>query len=132
MITGITAPHVPEVWPQVVGLISAACETSRGKFDAADIYQMLVNRDAQLWLVKESDVGGVIVTQIVNYPHRKVCWIRICTGHGREECFHHLKDIEAWAKEQGCGAMELIARPGWKKVLKDYECTHVVLEKDLL
>ena len=41
--------------------------------------------------------------------------------------------IEDFAKEEGCKMMELIARPGWQKVLNifDYKRTHVVLEKKI-
>ena len=41
--------------------------------------------------------------------------------------------IENFAIDQGCDCMELIARPGWQKILDkhNYFRTHVVLEKNL-
>ena len=44
-----------------------------------------------------------------------------------------VKDIEQFAKDEGCKMMELIARPGWQKVLNNYgyQRTHVVLEKKI-
>ena len=43
------------------------------------------------------------------------------------------KDIEKFAKEEDCQMMELIARPGWQKILNNYgyQRTHVVLEKKI-
>lgn len=131
MITGIPAQEIPAIWPNVLGRVTEACKHSRGKFFPQDILKLLLERDAQLWMVVDGYSSGVVVTQIVDYPHRKVCWIRICTGYDRDAWLHHLSDIEAWAKAQGCVGMELIARPGWKKVLKDYDCTHIVLEKEI-
>ena len=42
-------------------------------------------------------------------------------------------EVENFAKEEGCDMMELIARPGWQRVLNlfDYKRTHVVLEKKI-
>ena len=47
--------------------------------------------------------------------------------------FHHIDDIAAWAKRQGCKKMEVFARPGWERVLKHkgYVKTHVQIEKEL-
>jgi len=43
------------------------------------------------------------------------------------------KDIEKFAQEEKCLVMELIARPGWQKILSQfgYKRTHVVLEKQI-
>jgi hypothetical protein len=55
------------------------------------------------------------------------------TGRQRLKWQHLISEIEDFAKENGCKMMELIARPGWQRVLKifDYKRTHVVLEKQI-
>jgi len=63
----------------------------------------------------------------------KVCHIYIMTGRQRNKWQHLISKIEDFAREEGCDIMELIARPGWQKVLNifDYKRTHVVLEKKI-
>jgi hypothetical protein len=55
------------------------------------------------------------------------------TGRQRNKWQFLVKDIEQFAKDEDCLMMELIARPGWKRILNnfDYKMTHVVLEKKL-
>ena len=52
------------------------------------------------------------------------------TGKGRQQWQHLLSVIEDFAEQHGCDQMELIARPGWARILKQYKYkrTHVVLE----
>ena len=76
---------------------------------------------------------GVVVTEIIKRQLGKVCHIYIMTGKQRHKWQHLVKDIEQFAKDEECQMMELIARPGWKKVLNNfgYNMTHVVLEKKI-
>jgi hypothetical protein len=132
MLYGIPATAVDAVWPEVRPWIEAACKRSRGKFDALDIKRGLLERDDQLWIWRTPTAFAVGITRLTNYPKQRVCTIRIVTGTNRREwereCIAHM---ERWAREQGCDAMELQARPGWKSVLRDYDMTHVFLEKRL-
>jgi hypothetical protein len=54
-------------------------------------------------------------------------------GNNRENWQHYISIIEDFAKQNGCDKMELIARPGWERVLKQFNYTksHVVLDKNL-
>jgi type II secretory pathway component PulJ len=76
---------------------------------------------------------GVVVTELIKRQLGKVCHIYIMTGRQRHRWQYLIKDIEEFAKNEGCQMMELIARPGWKKVLNNfgYGMTHVVLEKKI-
>jgi len=76
---------------------------------------------------------GVVVTEIIKRQLGKVCHIYIMTGRQRHKWQYLVKDIEQFAKDEGCQMMELIARPGWQKVLNNYgyQRTHVVLEKKI-
>ena len=55
------------------------------------------------------------------------------TGKQRNKWQHLVKVIEDFAKENKCQMLELIARPGWQKVMNNfgYKRTHVVLEKQI-
>ena len=76
---------------------------------------------------------GVVVTELIQRQLGKVCHIYIMTGKQRNKWQHLVKVIEDFAKENKCQMLELIARPGWKKVMNNfgYKKTHVVLEKQI-
>ena len=132
MLYGIPAHVIDDVWDEVRPWIAAACKTSRGKFDENDIRIGLLTGDDQLWIWRTDTAYAVGVTRVNVYPKQKVCSIRIVTGRHRHEWERPaMATIEAWAREQGCHAMELQARPGWERTLPDYDKTHVYLEKRL-
>tara|TARA_R110002012_G_scaffold244125_1_gene418802 strand:+ start:104 stop:550 length:447 start_codon:yes stop_codon:yes gene_type:complete len=76
---------------------------------------------------------GVVITEIIKRKLGKVCHIYIMTGRNRNKWQHLIKNIEKFAKDEDCLMLELIARPGWQKVLDNfgYKRTHVVLEKQI-
>jgi len=134
MLYGIPYTSIDEVWDEVRPWIEAACLSSRGKFDADDIRIGLLDRDDQLWIWRTPTAYAVGVTRILVYPKQRVCSIRICTGRNRHEWQKEcIAQLEAWAKSQGCDAMELQARVGWSRVLasQGYETTHCYVEKAL-
>jgi hypothetical protein len=55
------------------------------------------------------------------------------TGRHRQKWQNLINVIESFAEEQECQQMELYARPGWQKILQNYNYkrTHVVLEKTI-
>ena len=91
----------------------------------------------QLWILwdkeaaKESKYYGLVVTEIIQRPLQRCLNMRIMTGRHREKWQHLIKHIEDFAWLNNCDSLELIARPGWKKVLKPfgYTETHVLLQK---
>jgi hypothetical protein len=136
MLYGIQPLQIDEVWDEVRPWIAAACNTSRGKFDADDIRIGLLTGEDQLWIWRTDTAYAVGITRITNYPQQKVCQLRIVTGRNRAEwqvpC---IETIERWAKANGCAAMELQARPGWwrgfLRGVLGYDMTHVYCEKRL-
>jgi hypothetical protein len=132
-LIGIPSADVDAVWPLAAPLIDAACRRGRDKETAEDIRRALGDRALQLWLAWDGAVVAVAVTEIVCHPRKRCCRIRICTGRARAGWQHYLAVIEAWARAQGCAAMELIARPGWSRHLArhGYATTHLFCEKEL-
>ncbi|WP_027815000.1 hypothetical protein [Paraburkholderia bannensis] len=136
MLYGIQKHLIDEVWDEVRPWIAAACKTSRGKFDENDIRIELLEGTNQLWIWRTETAYAVGVTCIANYPKQAVCQIRIVTGRNRAEWqIPAMQTMEAWAKANGCAAMELQARPGWWRGflhrLGGYEMTHLYVEKRL-
>jgi hypothetical protein len=132
-LIGIPSAEIDAVWPLVEPQIAAACRRGRGKETSDDIRRALKARDQQLWLAWDGAIAAVAVTQIVRHPRKTCCRIRICAGRKLPSWQAYIAAIEAWARAQGCAAMELIARPGWSRVLAPhgYETTHVYCEKEL-
>lgn len=130
------APHeLPDLWPQIRERVAACCARSGGKYEPVDVLLNCLSRRMNMWLVQgDADhISAIAITEIVAYPRITVCKLLACTGEGAEQWVDLLADIEAWAKAQGCAAIEPICRPGWERRLKPkgYRKTHVVLEKSL-
>lgn len=83
---------------------------------------------AQLWCGERS----TIVTEILDLPLKRVCRIWLAGGDMRELVDEMLPTLETWAADNGCARVEIIGRPGWKRVLTDYsEPKFTVLHKEI-
>ena len=139
MIELINVPtkSVNEVWALVKTDIANALNRSNGYALADHIKKWINEEKMQLWILwdkeaaKESKYYGLVVTEILQRPLQRCLNMRIMTGRHREKWQHLIKHIENFAWLNNCDSLELIARPGWKKVLKPfgYTETHVLLEK---
>ena len=139
MIELINVPtkSVNEVWALVKTDIANALNRSNGYALADHIKKWITEEKMQLWILwdkeaaKESKYYGLVVTEIIQRPLQRCLNMRIMTGRHREKWQHLIKHIENFAWLNNCDSLELIARPGWKKVLKPfgYTETHVLLEK---
>ena len=124
---------VDDVWPYVLPFVEQAVEQSHHD-TLADVRRALYEGTGQLWIASRAgDIVAVCVTQIQMKAKGADCSIWICAGHNRQDWQHHMAEIEAWAKTEGCNLMRHNARPGCAKVLKPmgYRMVHVVLEKEL-
>ena len=139
MIELINVPtkSVNEVWALVKTDIANALNRSNGYALADHIKKWIIEEKMQLWILwdkeaaKESKYYGLVVTEIIQKPLQRALNIKIMTGSHREKWQHLIKQIEEFAWKNKCDLVELIARPGWKKVMKPFGFieSHVVLEK---
>lgn len=74
--------------------------------------------------------NSAAVTQIAAYPNGKVLRVWLAGGD-LDELTHFLPAGENYARTQGCIAVEMEARPGWERVLKDYRKHAVILTKGI-
>jgi hypothetical protein len=92
--------------------IEAALEYSGGTHNFEDVVSGLAEGKMQLWPAPK----GCIVTEIVVYPRKKV--LNVFLGGGElDQLMDMHKDVIAWAKSQGCVAVTITGRHGWKKPL---------------
>ena len=136
----IPSSNLNDVWLLVEKDISSALQYSGNHTDAGFVKETIKEDKFQLWILWDKDKPttkekyyGVVVTEIVIRKLKKSCNIFIVTGRQRRLWTPLIQVIEDFAKEQDCDQMELIARPGWDKIMKpfNYKRTHVVLEKQI-
>jgi hypothetical protein len=92
--------------------IEAALEYSGGTHNFDDVAEGLASGKMQLWPAPK----GCIVTEIVVYPRKKV--LNVFLGGGElDQLLDMHEDVIAWSKAQGCVALTITGRYGWKKPL---------------
>ena len=139
MITlyNIPTKNVDEVWKVVKNDIANALTRSNGYALSDHIKKWIKDQKMQLWILwdpeaeQQNKYYGVVVTEVIQRPLQRCLNIKIMIGRHREKWQHLIKHIEDFAWQQNCDLLELVARPGWKKVLKPFGYTesHVLLEK---
>ncbi len=138
MITlyNIPTKSVDEVWGVVKNDIANALTRSNGYALSDHIKEWIKQQKMQLWILWDSEAEkekyyGVVVTEVIQRPLQRCLNIKIMIGRHREKWQHLIKHIEDFAWQQNCDLLELVARPGWKKILKPFGYTesHVLLEK---
>ena len=137
----IPSSNLDDVWNLVKKDISEALSYSGNHTDSDFVYDCVKENKMQLWVVWDKDKPttlekyyGVVVTEIIERKLVKTCNIFIVTGRQRQQWQHLINILEDFALENNCTNMELIARPGWKRIMEqfDYKQTHVVLEKPII
>ena len=136
----IPTKELDKVWGLIEKDIRKALLFSGQLSDSEFVLKTAKEGKFQIWIlwdkVQKTSVEkyfGVVITEIVEKPLGKVCHIFMMTGRQRHKWQYLIKDIEKFAQEEKCSVMELIARPGWQKILNQfgYKRTHVVLEKQI-
>jgi len=123
--------QVHEFWPHVASLIKAAME--KGRLSSfTDVEHAVRNGRALLWLAWNGEtVKAAAVTELGNANGETFCTIVACGGHDRAQWLPLIARLEAYGRAQGCAAMRIYGRRGWRKLLPEYRTTRVLLEKTL-
>ena len=136
MIEQVLIPtnKVEQVWSFAVKDVADALARSNGYARAEHIKKEILDNKMQLWILWDSETKeyyGVCVTEIIQRPLQRCLNIKIMTGRHRDKWQHLIKHVEEFAWKNNCDLLELVARPGWKKILKPFGYTesHVLLEK---
>lgn len=131
-LTGVRSEKIGGLWPRVRPFVDRALSHAGGRYAPDDVLAALLRAQMQLWTaISENGIEAVLVTEIIDYPRRRRCNLFLSAGNALEACLEHLPAIEAWARAQGCDAIEASGRPGWERVLPGFRRTHVMLEKAL-
>ena len=126
----VFAEDLDPIWDEVSVHIQSALQYSDGKYSLLDIKKEIEEKKMQLFLAVDDGVIAVGVTQISDYPQKRVLTIVLVGGSRMEEWLHLMNQLEAWGIDNGCEQIELYGRPGWEKVL-GWEKTYIALKKNL-
>lgn len=122
--------RVGEVWPHARKFIAAAVERC-GDWTENDIRSELEERNCLLWIRTDGEaLFGAGVTQLIEARHGKTCNI-VAYGGPCDDWPAAFAPIEKYARDEGCAAIRVQGREGWKRVFGDYGLSWITLEKRL-
>ena len=121
---------VKKFWPHVRSFIIEAMFRGGGEYGS--VRHRVFDGTDQLWIVWDgSKIVAAAVTSLGIINDEKTCTIVACGGDDFASFAHFLTDIEQFAKAEGCVAVRVNGRPGWKRALAGYDLQSVVLRKEL-
>ena len=123
---------VAYVWEVVCPLLARVAPHSEGVMEPDDYIEPLTHGDMQLWVVVENKrVNAALVTQIIPYPQKRILRLISLAGDNFQDIKDFLEMVEVFALKNGCTALEMWGRKGWKKLLSDWKDSYIVYTKDL-
>lgn len=120
-----------KIWPGKVSVLIDAAYAANDQFLPPTILDELRAGTKLLWLAIDGKDTIVAAMLTALYPMRsgKMCKMMECGGEHLEDWKHMRSQIEEYAKAEGCVRVMCEGRPGWAKVLSDYQMIGVIMEK---
>lgn len=123
--------RIDDAWPLVKDLLASGLRYSHGRINIEDLRALIDEGQVYLWVaIKGGQIICAAALEFVQYPQKRACRLISVAGGTRNEWLHHRLSIDQWARDNDCDTIELVGRPGWRKVLPDWKYS-VLLEKDL-
>jgi hypothetical protein len=123
--------QVPEVWPYAKRHVVAAVERV-ALADVSVVMAGLFAGRSLLWIaIDNAQPFGAGITELVEEKAGKVCVIVAWGSDDQVRCAPLLETIEQFARDEGCVAVRLYGRPGWRRRLPEYRLKAVVMERPL-
>lgn len=97
--------------------LEAALAEGGGMHTWPEVVERIAAGRAQLWLTE--DDRGAIVTEILTYPRTRIVNYWLVAG-AMDACLAKQRDIDAWARGQGCSGATAMGRGGWRRVLPEH------------
>ena len=129
MIIKVPQEDLHIVWNEVEPLIKKALDDT---YSARDILDGLVKNSFQLFISWEDKVESAVITEVIQYPQKKVCRYFLAGGSNMNNWLEPIQqEIEKFAKYNQCDAIEVAGRKGWLRKLKGYEQKIYLMSKKL-
>lgn len=126
--------NFPDYWPSIDPLLSRCCERSRGRFSVESSLKNLAESKWQFWvgIDEKTKVKVFGVSEILPFDTGlRVLNIIMVGGRDTHSWRPLLDTVADWGKSQGCGRIQAWGHPGWRKMLDDWTCDHILLERAL-
>jgi len=128
----IESNDIDLVWNDVVPLIEKALQHAEGELVPDDIKKHLDTSELRLWVALENkDVIAAMVTEIVQYPRKKIVRVITLAGKDMSMWYDFLPMLEGYAIRSGCSSLEAWTRKGMTRKLKDWKHSYDIITKDL-
>lgn len=131
---GVMAHQLDMVWHLVQPLLERSLAEGDGEFSLDDMYQMLVERRAQLYVLGNgSEVNTILISMIEVYPQFSALLVWAFAGVDIEAAKEHEQVLVRFAQERGIKKIRWLGRKGFERVMKPlgYEAKYVVMSKDV-
>jgi hypothetical protein len=126
----VAPDRIAEIWPHVRGHIAAAAARG-GNLTEKDVAEALSLQKALLWVRTDGErLEAACVTQLIRMPDGLTCDVMACGGQA-SDWQAAFAPIESYAKEEGCEAIRIEGREGWKRVFPGYRLSSITLTKRL-
>lgn len=124
------------IGPLILTRLESIVSRSSGRASIEDIVRRVLAEEWYLWVAMDDEtkeVLAILAAELKLAPTgMKIASVVAATGDDRKRWRDgFLECIEGWARDNGCGLVEIVARPGWERELQSYKKTHVVLERAL-
>ena len=130
MIIKVPEKDLHIIWNEVEPLIKKALDDC---YTSNDILKGLINNSFQLFISWNDKVECAVVTEVAQYPQKKICRYFLAGGNNMENWLEPIQqEIEKFAKHNICNSVEVAGRKGWSKKLKGYEQKIYLFSKELL
>lgn len=124
--------HVARLAPQILPMLTSIAERSRGSLSVEGMFAAFITGKWQLWVITEGKIKAIMASELhIQVSGRKAASIHFLTGEDSNSWLHLFDKFEEWARVQGCGVIDILARKGWARRLPQMRMSHVFLEKDL-
>ena len=129
MIIQVPKEDIHFIWNEVESLIKKALDDC---YTTDDILKGLIFDKFQLFISWENKVESAVVTEVAQYPQKKVCRYFLAGGSNMNNWLEPIQEtIEKFAKHNNCNSIEVAGRKGWAKKLKGYEQKIYLFNKEL-
>lgn len=125
-VTLIPYGQISQLIPSLMRYLSISETWTNGRANVDDIVKFLLNGQMHLWAIYEPKSGtvyGYVITEIKQYPQKKMLVAQYCAGepnhmqYVQDKAFGILDEVAAKA---GCDGIEFFGRPGWRPYAKQY------------
>lgn len=134
-VHGVFSYNIDSVWHVIEPMLDKALKHADGKYTARSVKDALITKSMQMWVaVTEKEIiKAFAITQIINYPDKKVLSIMFAGGVDMKNWLHFIHILQNFGKFHDCLAIEIYGRAGWEKVLAPYgyEKIHSVYRLDI-